>query len=299
MKLPAICLLVLGTTGFAQGADPIFSGPQIGEKTTPFRVRELWGPAVGTERDPIAENGGKATVLVFINGLERSLLPLLRAVDQYGKERAELISSEVIFLFDDLVEGEQRVKAASGSMRLHSRIGLSLDGAEGPGNYGLNKECMMTIVAAKENTVGANFALVQPGIADAPKVIEALARTCGDTTPPSIEKLTERPMAGERAARRMNQADRFPGAVPEDPKLNGLLRQVIRPTNDQETVGKLMVEMEAYVKGNKGLTKQAIDGWTRVLHFGERYGTAHARELGRAFLAKAGHAPPVNREEND
>jgi hypothetical protein len=80
--------------------------------------------------------------------------------------------------------------------------------------------------------------------------------------------------------------DPYPGAVPDDPKLNALLRQAIRPNNDTETVDKLMAEMEAYVRGNKELTKQAADGWTRVLHFGERYGTPHARELGQAFLAK-------------
>jgi hypothetical protein len=49
-------------------------------------------------------------------------------------------------LFADRLAGEQRVKAAARPLQLQSRVG-SLDGVEGPGNYGLNKECMMTIIA--------------------------------------------------------------------------------------------------------------------------------------------------------
>src|SRR5262249_24021907 len=76
--------------------------------------------------------------------------------------------------------------------KLASRVGLSLDGLEGPGNYGLNKDCLMTIVVAKEDKVTASFALVQPGIADAPKVLEALASASPDLSPPPAEPLSGR-----------------------------------------------------------------------------------------------------------
>ncbi len=86
-------------------------------------------------------------------------------MDEYGAARTDRIRTEVVFLAADKIEGEQRVKASAGSLKLQSRIGLSPDGAEGPGNYGLNKTCLMTIIAARDNVVTANFALVQPGIA--------------------------------------------------------------------------------------------------------------------------------------
>src|SRR5262245_13338930 len=159
-----LCFLFISlaiNTGFVLlAAEPAYSGPQKGEKTTPFTVVELTGRRAGTERYPIAENLGKATVLVFVHGIERSLVPLLRVVDQYGAERKEQLKTEIVFLSPDRLQGEQRVKAAAGSLRLQARVGLSVDGAEGPGNYGLNKECLMTIVAAKDNVVTANFALV-------------------------------------------------------------------------------------------------------------------------------------------
>ena len=333
-------------------ADPIYSGPQPGEKTTPFKVLELTGPGEGKERDPITENAGTPTALVFVHAIERSLVPLLRVVDQYGAERKDRLKTEIVFLSADRIEGEQRVKAAARSLQMQSRVGLSLDGTEGPGNYGLNKQCMMTIVAAKDNKVTANFALVQPGIADAPKVIEALARTCGDASPPSVEQLSERQAgrsgAGRERATQMQRPaagmDRgraepvdfskfdlnseaglrdavralmgevrglraqvaelrgrgappttpdnaakpkedFPGAVPTDERLQGLLRRFIRPANDDATVDQVLADVKAHIKGNTDLTKQAIDGWTRILHF-EQYGTAYARKVGREFLEK-------------
>lgn len=274
-------------------ADAVFSGPQPGEKTSPFNVVELTGPNTGKERDPVAENAGEPTALVFVHGIERSLVPLLRVVEEYGTRRKDTLKTEIIFLSPDRLAGEQRVKAAAGSLKLRSKVGLSVDGAEGPGNYGLNKDCLLTMVVAKDNLVTANFALVQPGIADAPKLLEALAKVCGDTSPPTVEQLTERQMARGGGGAGMNPEGRkadakpgegFPGAVPTDAKLQGLLRQFIRPTNDDATVDRLLGEVKAHIKDNAGLQKQALDGWTRVLHFGDHYGTEHARKVGREFL---------------
>ena len=298
MKLLSSISLIatVSTIGFAwqsRAADPVFSGPQVGEKTTPFKVIDVTAGADGKERDPIAENGGKSTAFVFLHAIERSLAPLLRAIDQYGAERKDRLNTEVIFLQGDRLAGEQRLKAVVNSLQLKSRAGLSVDGAEGPGNYGLNKECMMTIVATRENKVTANFALTQPGIADAPKVIAALAAACGDTNPPSVESLTARGgMTGPRAERQMQRdksdetkpKDAFPGTVPTDPQLNALMRQFIRPTNDVATVDRLMSEIRAHIKDDPGLKKQAADGWTRILHFGDHYGTSYSRKVGQEFL---------------
>ena len=69
----------------------------------------------------------------------------------------------------------------------------------------------MTIVLAKDNVVTGNFALVQPGIADAPKVIAALARTCGDAEPPDVAALTAKlPGKGRGRGEMMEKAKRPP-----------------------------------------------------------------------------------------
>ena len=194
--LLATCLLA----GVARSADPVFSGPQPGEKTTGFEVLDLTGGKPGdTSRDPVAEADGKPTALVFVHGIERSLVPLLKAVDDYGARQSERLRTEVVFLAAYRIAGLQRVRAASGSLRLKSRVGLSVDGAEGPGNYGLNRDCLMTVVAARGNGVVTNFALVQPGIADAPAVVAALAALCGDPEPPTAEAVLAAARPGRAA----------------------------------------------------------------------------------------------------
>ena len=272
----------------------VFSGPQSGERTTPFNVLDLRSPQEGAERDPIVENAGAPTALVFVHGIERSLVPLLRVIDGYGARRRDRIRTEMVFLAADRLAGEQRVRAAARSLRLESRFGLSVDGAEGPGNYGLNKECLMTVVTARSNRVTANFALVQPGIADAPKILEALARTCDASPPPSLAELAppppmQRPAAASADTNAATAAtarpkDPFPGAVPTDDRLQFLLRRFIRATNDVATTDQLLADVRAHIAGKPDLIRQAVDGWTRVLHFGDRYGNEHSRKVGREFL---------------
>ncbi len=285
-------MLLLADRGRTAAAEPVFSGPQVGERATPFTVVDLATDAGGATRDPAAAAGGEPAALIFVHSLERSLVPLLRSVDQYGATNRARLRTEIVFLAADRLAGEQRARAATGSLRLQGRTGFSPDGAEGPGNYGLNPNCLMTILGIRSNRVAANFALVQPGIADAPAVIAALAKLCGDTNPPTAEALLAQATAGRGAMARRPPTDRpgekpadpFPGAVPTDAKLQGLLRSYIRPTNDDARVDSLLAEIKAYIGEDADLKRQARDGWTRVLHFGDRYGTAHARKVGAEFL---------------
>jgi hypothetical protein len=296
-KMMKYALLLLGSVSCLVAADaPVFSGPQPGEVTTPFGSVDIVGPDAGTERDIIKLNGGAPTALVFVHGLERSMLPLMRAVDSYGASHADKLRTEFVFLADDRVGGMERFGRALNSIKLKGRPTLSVDGLEGPGNYGLNKQCLLTILAAKDNRVHANFALVQPGIADGGRVLAAIAKLIGDKSPPTTDQLKAEfeqryRMARDRKApagapqKSMAKQDPFPGAVPTDDRLVGLLRQFIRKTNDASQVDAVLKEVRALIAGNDDLRRQAIDGWTRILHFGDRYGTDYAREQGRAFLA--------------
>src|SRR5262245_65781899 len=64
----------------------IFSGPQPGEKTTPFKSVELRGDDAGQERDIIAEHKETPTHLICIHGIERSMASLITVLDAYGQE---------------------------------------------------------------------------------------------------------------------------------------------------------------------------------------------------------------------
>lgn len=340
--LLTLAVLVMVNQGIAQ--EPVFSGPQPGEKTTGFKVLDVTGLHAGKEVDYLAEWKGAPTVLVFLHGLERSMLPFIRVVDEYGFMKRETLRTLAVFLTDDRLSYEQRLPIIRNSIRMQAPMVISLDGAEGPGNYGLNKKCLVTVIVARDNTVAANFALVQPGIVDAPKVIAAIAKLIGDTNPPTAERLEElrraRTEAGPDTARpaasaprnatpmtdlnkfdlntveglkgalralqveieslrrelvaargqqpvpprRPNPTEPLPGAAPTDARLLGLLRSFIQPTNDNARVDSVLKEVAEYVKGNADLTKQAIDGWVRVLHL--KYGTEYAQKSGTELVEK-------------
>src|SRR5688500_3385956 len=173
----------------AQEKATVFSGPQAGEKMTEFKVVDVVGDAKGREWAVLDRHQGKPLTIVFVHGIERSIVPLLTTIDQYAHEKTDLLGTTIVFLSDDRVESEKRLPMVAQSLRLQSPVALSVDGAEGPGNYGLNKQCLMTVVVAKDGKATANFALVQPGIVDAPAVIAAMAQACGDAKPPTAESL--------------------------------------------------------------------------------------------------------------
>src|SRR2546427_792295 len=288
-------VLLLALLGAARSEEDVYSGPQPGEKTTPFKSVELRGEGAGKERDIIAEHEGAPTTLIFVHGVERSMAPLMTVLDEYARERKDVLKTEFVFLSGDRLSSQQRLPLVGQSLRLQSPMSLSADGAEGPGNYGLNKECLMTVIVARENKVAASFALVQPGMADATKIISAIAKVVGDTNPPAAEALRERRGQGgarmepgqqkERQREMANRPkDHLPGGAPTDEKLVGLLRRFIQRSNDDATVDKVLAEVEEYVRGNESLTRQAMDGWTRVLHL--KYGTEYAQKAGQTWLEK-------------
>jgi hypothetical protein len=216
----AVALVALAATGVL-AKDRIFSGPQPGEKVTPFKVLGVRGPAAGTEQEiQGADAGTGPAVLVFVHGIERSIVPLVTVVDEYGHQKRDVLKTTFVFLSGDRVAMEKRLPLVGQSLRMQCPMALSLDGAEGPGNYGLNKDCLVTIVVAKDKKVTTNFALVQPGIADAPAVLKAMAEACGDPKPPTAEALREKRMAGDgmrpatRPARGGGDAMRRPQSRP-------------------------------------------------------------------------------------
>src|SRR5689334_13826298 len=68
-RLLCICLFTAAILTNLSAAEPVFSGPQPGEKTTPFKVIVLNGADAGREREVMAGNA-EATALVFLHTLE-------------------------------------------------------------------------------------------------------------------------------------------------------------------------------------------------------------------------------------
>jgi len=99
----------------------------------------------------------------------------------------------------------------------------------------------MTIVLAKEGKVTANFALVQPGIADATGIIAAMARLADDNNPPAPDVLLARQNPNSRRPMRrplnLDQLDLSTDAARQQ-TIEKLIAEVKYLRQQQETTSR-------------------------------------------------------------
>jgi len=170
-------LTFLGT--HAQCQDKIFSGPQTGEKLTSFQVRGFFEPNAGRELDFVKNANGRPIVLVFVHDANRQSLRFTQVLSEYTITQKGLHTG-VTWLADDVTEAENTLKRSGHALSRETPTGISLDGKEGPGGFGLNRNVTLTVLVGNEGRVVANFALVQPSIqADLPKVLEEIGKVLG------------------------------------------------------------------------------------------------------------------------
>jgi hypothetical protein len=275
-------LTVLGSAASSRGDDKVFSGPQVGERLSPFKVQGVLGDQAGKELDLVKQADGKPLVLVFVHELNRPSAATVRTVMTYAASRVKdgKLTAGVVMLTADATATEELLKRARPALPEGVPIGISLDGLEGPGAYGLNRKMTLTVLVAKENKVMANFALVQPSVqADAPKIAGAIAEALG-IKPPTDKEL------GVAAAGRpkAKAADR------QDPNLGPLLRAVIRKDASKEAVDEAAKKVVEYIDKNPAAAAQVGQIAKRIVDSGNlaNYGTKEAQEHIRAWARKYG-----------
>jgi len=304
--LAALLLLAPSTVeGTQAAADEKFSGPQKGEKTAGFVVFDV---GVRKEVDFVGEGKGAPTLLVFIHELTRPAAGLMRALDDYSQvKQARGLRSLFVSLSEDRDGAERRLPQVVKSINLRSPLGISVDGKEGPGSYGLNREISLTILVAKGDKVHANFAILSPNETDAPKIKAAIDEVLAAPaesptgTPDELKaeilrlreelmKLKEemallklqaqRPAAPAGAMRRPGAPPPAPAEPPKDERLVGMCRRLIQPNATQEELDAAVKDIEAYIEGKDDLRRQYAEVLAKVIEL--KYGN----DLGKAVMAK-------------
>ena len=287
-------LLSLGLFASApvRGNDPVFSGPQAGEKLTPFTMTGVFDESAGRKIDLVSTAGGKPILLVFVHEANRPSIAVSRALLNYGAGRAkDGLVSGLVWLADDATAADQFLMRARGALPEKVPIGISVDGKEGPGAYGLNRNVTLTILVGKDGRVAANFALVQPSLqADVPRVLAEVVKLIGGKVPP-VDQLA----APGKAAGRVTDAR--PGE--NDHELTELLRAVIRRDASPEQVARAGEAVEAYVAAHPRAKDQLGQIAHRVVGSGklENYGTPAAQKLITNWEERFGPQPVENKKE--
>ena len=277
MRSVLMCVFVFGLAGIARAAnEPPISGPQVGEKLQPFKVRGVFDPHAGKDIDFIAMANEKPVVLIFVHDVNRQSISMVRVLTSYTKSRAKDVTTGVVWLSDDATEAENAIKKISHALTEGVPVGVSPDGREGPGKYGLNRKVTLTILVGNKNKATANFALVQPSLqADLPKILEAVVKEAGGKVP-KLEEIEGMPKAKD--------------APKQDPNLRGLLGPVIKLNATPEEVEKAAKALEDYLAKNEA-TKAEVGRICNTIIDGGKltdYGTPKAQEYLKKWAKEYG-----------
>ena len=181
----------------------IFSGPQPGEKLPSLTVNGIGGKIDGTAFDITTKSDGKPLVLflqdtnaVGVKGLV-NVSKLLLKIDAFQKRHSKATDAEksnqglqigVVFLADSLdTLPDWAHNMLNEEISNEILTGISPDGREGPGSYGLNRNVAQTVIVAKDGKVLHNFAFTQPLLYTDPHLLGAIADAVGADAP-ALEK---------------------------------------------------------------------------------------------------------------
>lgn len=246
--------------------EPVFSGPQVDEKLPPLKAIGAYGEQAGKELAIVGDASERPTVLVFFHERTRPAFALTNQLMRYVGTRDDLHGA-VVYLTADRTETEKWLNVVKPHIPMGVTIAVSADGQEGPGAYGLNRHVALTVLVAKENTVTANFALVQPSVqADLPKIAKAIVEAAGGELP-NFERPT-----GERPAMRRENAEAF------NPRET--LGPLIRKDASEKEIREVAERIESLAKTNAAARQQIGEIARRIVDAGklENYGTAVTQE---------------------
>ncbi len=217
----------------------VFSGPQIGEKLPSLKVNIIYGKGASGTQDFVELASGRPTLLVIVCGTNRPAASLTRCLMNYAEMQGEKLFAGAVYLDADPSAAEQYLRQTPSWWGVGVPLGISLDGAEGPGSYGFNRNVNVTVLVADKNRVVSNFSLIQPSLVDAPKILKQIAALIGGRVPniPEVEFLS-------MPTRKPPQVP-WP-AAPADPKFRQLICSALA-AEDQFSAQAAARKLDDYV----------------------------------------------------
>jgi hypothetical protein len=148
-------------------ADPLQSGPQVGQKVPgPFAPLNLTGSNAGEKCCQYCKNGSLPVVAVFAREATPAVIQLLKTIDQAtAMHRERGLGSYVVFCSDADGLGRRLQDIARKEKLQH--IIFALYKAGGPEKYRLSPEADCTVLVYHHLTVQANHAFKNSDLTEA------------------------------------------------------------------------------------------------------------------------------------
>jgi hypothetical protein len=158
VAVTAIVLTVALTCPRALRADPIQSGPQVGDKVPgPFAPLNITGPNAGEKCCQYCKNGSRPVVVVFAKEVSPAVIQLVKTIDRAtGMNRDKGLGSYVVFCSDADGIGRQLQDIAQ-KEGIQNTV-VTLYKAGGPEKYRISPAADVTVLLYHHFTVKANHA---------------------------------------------------------------------------------------------------------------------------------------------
>lgn len=266
----------------------VYSGPQVGEAAPNFRFLKTLGADEPEEIDPIALADGKAALLVFLHDVNRQSISMTRNVTKYAASRKnDGLTTSVILLGDDASAAEATLKRIQHALTPGIPTGVSLDGREGPGAYGLNRNVQLTVLVIDNGNVAANFALIQPSLqVDLPNIAAAIVERIGGDKPELKQLLADEPQM-QRAAN--SQPGNENAGVDMD-RLRSMVRPLIQLSASDEQVDEAAIAIEKEIDADPKIRREIGRIASTIVGSGNlaNYGTPRAQGYLKLWAEKYG-----------
>jgi hypothetical protein len=167
IAVTGIALMVALSFPRALHADPIQSGPQVGEKVPgPFAPLNITGPNAGEKCCQYCKNGPRPVVVVFAKEVSPAVIHLVKTIDRAtGMNREKGLGSYVVFCSDADGIGRQ-LQGMAQKEGIQNTV-VTLYKAGGPEKYRLSPAADVTVLLYHHFTVKANHAFKNGDLTEA------------------------------------------------------------------------------------------------------------------------------------
>ena len=237
-----VLLCGLASTANAEEQAEVFSGPQAGERLPPLRASLAFGEDAGQVVDFVDLAADRPCLLVIVSGANRPAAALTRSLMNFAEMHSDQLFAGVVYLDSDVSGAGKYLRRAVAWWGVGPPVGVSVDGAEGPGAYGLNRNVNLTILIARHGRVLSNFALIQPSLTDGPRILARVTELIGGRVPGTVELSFLSKPTRKRGDARWRPA-------PADVALRQLICDALAAEDDEQAEAAATA-VEAYVSDN-------------------------------------------------
>src|SRR5262249_32160315 len=141
---PAFALLTIA--GLALAGD-VKSGLDLGERTTPFNVKDITGPNKGKSLCYRCAYGAKPVTCVFTREINDEVASLIQQIDTtVGANQSKTMRAFVVLLTNDADAGAKQLADLASSKGIKNVPLTVFDGTAGPAAYKISKDAAVTVL---------------------------------------------------------------------------------------------------------------------------------------------------------